>query len=110
VTYLDHDHRERENIRFFATFPLFGQDLWRSPPRGMSLILCGTLLGTCVFSDRGEAKIRDACVTTVVHEDIRLAECQRDGKPRFRTISYSFEVPVNHIAGVEVAEALSDVR
>ena len=37
ATYLNHDHPEREDIRFFALFPLSIQDLWRSPPGSITL-------------------------------------------------------------------------
>ena len=49
-------------------------------------------------------------MTGVVHKDIRLARCQCGGDLRLRTATYPFEVPVNDVAGVEIAEALSDVR
>jgi len=39
VTYLDHDHGERENIRFFAQCSLLVEDLWGGPPRGMTPII-----------------------------------------------------------------------
>ena len=62
-----------------------------------------------VLSDCGETKIRDQRITGVVHEDIWLAGHQYSGKPRFRINTHSLEVPVNHIAGVEVTEASGDV-
>jgi hypothetical protein len=49
-------------------------------------------------------------VIGVVHKDVRLEVCQCGGKIRSRTATYPLEVSVNDIAGVEVAEALSDVR
>ena len=70
----------------------------------------GTPYGIEVFGDRSEAEIGDPCMTGVVHEDVRLAVCQCGHEARFRTATYSLEVPMNDIAGVEVAEAFSDVR
>jgi hypothetical protein len=45
LTYLDHDHRERKNIRFFAVRPLIVQDLWRSPSQGVTMIIRSTSHG-----------------------------------------------------------------
>ena len=47
-------------------------------------------------------------MTRVVYEDVCLAEYEYDGLTGFRTTTYSLEVSVNHIAGMEVAEAISD--
>ena len=71
VTYLDHDHRERENVGFLAAWPLV-QDLWRSPSRGVTILTRCTPYGIQVQSHLGEAEIRDACMTRVIHEDICL--------------------------------------
>jgi len=73
------------------------------------MLVCGALHGIRVLSERGKAKIRDACMTRVVHQDICLAERQRGSETRFRTVTYSLEIPMNHIAGVEAAEALSNI-
>jgi len=70
----------------------------------------GVRCGIQISSDSGNAKIRDACMTRVVHKDVRLAKCQHGSEMRSRTTTYPPEVPMNYIAGVEVAEALSDVR
>ena len=107
MTRLDHDHRKSENVRFL-TAPPPNQDLRRSPPRGVAAVKRGGRYGIQILSDGSEAKIRDACMTRIVHKDVRLAECQHSSAMRFRIATYSFEVPMNHIAGVEVAEALSD--
>jgi hypothetical protein len=71
ATYLDHDHRKRENIRFFAVCASI-QDLWRSPSRGMAVLKRAAPRGIQALSDRGEAKIRDACVAEVVYKNIVL--------------------------------------
>jgi hypothetical protein len=69
----------------------------------------GAPCGIHISGDRGEAKIRDFCMTRVVHKNIWLGVCQCDGGIIFRT-TYSLEVPMNDTAGVEVAEALGDIR
>jgi len=70
MTYFDHDHRERENIRFLAMFPSL-QDLWSSPSRGVA-VTGSARNGVQISSDGGEAKIRDSRMTRVIHEDIWL--------------------------------------
>ena len=108
VTCLDHDHCERENIRFLAMCPPV-QNLWCSPSRGVTMLMRDTLYGIQVSSDRSEAKVCETCMIGVVHKDVWLDVCQCGGKTRSRSTTYPLEVPVNDIAGVEVAEALSDV-
>jgi len=76
ATYLDHDHRERENIRFFAVCPLLGQDLRRSPSRGVPLIIRRTSHRIQILRDRGEAKVRDPRAAGGIHKDIGLGSCQ----------------------------------
>jgi hypothetical protein len=73
------------------------------------MLRLGARYGIQVLSDRSETKIRDSCMTGVVHKDIWLTGCQYGGETRFRTTTYPLEVPMNDIAGVEVAEALGDV-
>jgi hypothetical protein len=65
--------------------------------------------GFQVLGDRSKAKIRQACMTSGVHKDIWLVGCQCGGETRFRTTTYTLEISMNNIAGVEVVEALSDV-
>ena len=62
------------------------------------------------MSDRSKAKISDLCVADVVHEDVRLDACQSGGKTGLVLITYSFEVAVNYIAGVEKVKAFSDIK
>jgi len=71
MTYLDHDHRERENVRFLAIFPPL-QDLWRSPSWGVAVTTRSARFRIQISSDRSEAKIRDACTTRVIHKDVGL--------------------------------------
>ena len=85
------------------------QNLWRSPPRSVTMLIRDTLYGVQISSDPSEAKVRKTRMTAVVHKDVWLDVCQCDGRTRFKTITYPLEVPVNDIAGVEIAEALSDV-
>ena len=108
VTYLNHDHCKRKNIRLLAKCSL-RQDLRRSPPRGVTSLVRGTLDGIQVLSDCSEAKIRDERITGVVHKDVWLAGCQYSGKTRYIITTYSLQVPVNYVAGVEVAEASGDI-
>ena len=75
VAYLDHDHRERENIRFLAIFPLV-KNLWRGPSQGEAMLVRSAPYGIQVMSDLGEAEIRDAYMTGVFYKDVRLAGCQ----------------------------------
>ena len=49
------------------------QNLWRSPLRGVTMVIRSALHGIQVLSDLSEAKIRDARMTGVVYEDIWLA-------------------------------------
>lgn len=65
VTYLDHDHRKREDVRFLAKRPLV-QHLRRGPWHSMSMLMRDAL------SDPSQAKIHDAGVTRVVDEDVCL--------------------------------------
>jgi hypothetical protein len=74
--YLDRDHRESENVRFFAVRPLFVQDLWRSPSRGMTLLFRSTSHGIQALSGSSKAEIRDPRVVVGIHKDIWLYMCQ----------------------------------
>jgi hypothetical protein len=65
--------------------------------------------GIQVLSNRSEAKICDVHVSDVVHKDVWLAECQYSGETIFGITTYTLEVPVDDIAGVEVVEAPSDI-
>jgi len=109
MTCLDHDHRKSKNVSFLAVHSLH-QDFWGTPSQAVAMMSCGALDGIQVFGDRGEAEIRDACMTGVVHKDIWLAECQCCSKRGSRTTAYSLDIPVNYIASMKVSETLSDVR
>jgi len=99
MTYLDHDHSERENVCFLAVFPT-NQDLRRSPLRAVATLARSTLDGIRVLSKRSKAKICDARTTSFVHKDVWLTGCQDGGKPRLRTTTYSLKVSVNYVAGI----------
>ena len=109
ATYFDHNHRESKNVCFLAVCSLV-QDFWCSPPRGVTMLTRSTPRGIQISCDCSEAKIRETRMTGVVHKDVRLSRCQCGADLRLRTATYPLEVPVDDIAGVEIAEALSDVR
>jgi len=69
MTYLNHDHRERENVRFLAICP-FIQEFWRSPSHGVAVLSWGASDGIQVLSDFGKAEVRDAGFAGAVHEDV----------------------------------------
>ena len=75
VTYLNRYHCKRENIRFLAVRPLFAQDLWCSPSCSMTMITGGASNRIEVLSDCSKTKIRDPCVASGIHKDIRLDTC-----------------------------------
>lgn len=70
MAYLDHDHRKRENIRFFAIRPLIVQDLRRGPSRSMNVITKAASHGIQVLSDGSKTEICDPRVPCRIHEDI----------------------------------------
>ena len=76
ATHLDHDHGEGENVRIIAVL-FAAQNLRRSPPHGEASLIRGSPRGIQVSSDLSEAKIRDACVAGVFHENVGLAGHQR---------------------------------
>ena len=45
----------------------------------------------------------------VIHEDIRLDTCQCGGTIGFIPITYSFQITVNYVAGVEKVKPFSDI-
>ena len=79
MTYFEGDHRERKNVRFLGKLlPL--QDLWCSPSRAVATLKRGAPDGIQVLGERGEAKVREARTTRVIHKDVQLAECEYCGK------------------------------
>ena len=97
MTFLDHEHREGEYVCFRANY-ITHQDLRRSPPRGESRHIRVTLYRILIFHEYSLAKIGDACMTGVVHEDVKLIGYQYGGAARFRMTTYSFDAPMNNFA------------
>jgi len=108
VTHLDHDHCERENIPFLAVHSAPSRDLWCGPLHSVIWIIRDTLCRTRALNDRSTTKIHDPCLTSDIHEDIRLEKCQCGGKTWLGTTTYSLEISINYIAGVEISKAISD--
>ena len=72
--YLDHDHREGENVRFLAVI-LIDQYLWCGPPQGEAILVRSAPYGIRVSGDLNVAKARNACMA-VFYEDVGLVGCQ----------------------------------
>ena len=68
-TYLDHDHRERENIRLFARYTPPVQDFGCSPPRSPTWCYTGCLDGALILR---EAEICYTRAAVSAHHDVRL--------------------------------------
>ena len=75
----------------------------------MTLIIRGTLYGIQVLNDRSKTKTRDPRMIVGVQKNIWLDMCQYDGKTGLKTIAYSLEITVNHVARVEKVNAFSDI-
>ena len=63
-----------------------------------------------VLSDCRETEIRDPCVASVIYEDVWLGTCQYGRKTELVSVTYPFEIAVNHITEVEKVKAISDIR
>ena len=85
-------------------------DLWCRPLLASDVLIQGALFGIHVGSDHGQTKVHDPCVALGIHKDICLIRCQYSDGTRFRTVTYSLEVTMDHIARVEVVDAISDIR
>ena len=70
VAHLDHDHRERKNICFFAICSRGEQNLWCGPSH--RLIIKEGPLESWVLRRRSETKIRDPRPAGVIHKDVWL--------------------------------------
>ena len=68
-----------------------------------------TLYGGNIFGDHGKAEIRNARMTRVIHQDIYLVRCEYEHAIRFRATAYPLEIPVYHVARMEVAKTRSNV-
>ena len=62
------------------------------------------------MSGHGETRFRDPCTACGVHKDLRLGGINCSDETKSGIITYSLEVPVNHVARMEVVETFSDTR
>jgi len=76
ATDLNHDHREREDIRLLAECPPIGQDLRCDPPHTVPVLVWSAPYRIHVSGDHGQTTIRDQRMTGGVHKDVRLVGCQ----------------------------------
>ena len=110
ATDLNRDHREREDIRFLAKCPPIGQDLRCNPSRTVALLVWNAPYRIQILSDHSDTTICDHCVAGGVHKDVQLVRYQYAVVKRSRMTTYSLEIPVNNIAGVEVIQTFCDIR
>ena len=68
-TYLDHYHREREDICFLASFPAV-HGLRRRPPIASNMEIGEGLCRIHIRSDRSEAETHYLCAAISIHKDI----------------------------------------
>ena len=61
------------------------------------------------MSDCSKTKIRDPRTTGGIHKDVLLAGCQCGDEMRFRIITHSLEISMNHVARVKVVKAVGDI-
>ena len=77
ATDLNHDHREREDIRLLAICPPIVQDLRCNPPRTVPVLIGSAPDRIQVLSDYGQTAIRDHRMAGGVHKNVRLVSgCQ----------------------------------
>jgi len=69
----------------------------------------GASYGIQVLGDRGETEIRDSRVASGIHEDVWLDTCQNCGKTGLISITYSLEITMDYVAGMEIVKAASDI-
>jgi len=83
ATDLNHDHREREDIRLLAECPPIVQDLWCNPPCTAPILFRSAPYRIQVLGDHGETAIRDHRMAGGVHKNVRLVSgCQHaSGNP-----------------------------
>ena len=70
TSYLNHDHRKKENICFLARRPLPVQDFWCSAFCVMAWPFQGAQRSIQVLNYPSEAEIGDSRMVGVVYEDI----------------------------------------
>ena len=69
MTHLNHDHCEREHVRFLAIVPTL-QDLWRRQVLGSDMPIGGRLSGTHIRSDCSDEETHNSHATLGIHEHI----------------------------------------
>ena len=112
ATHLNRNHSERVNIRFLAGI-LATQDLRRRPQRSVDVLTRSRPYRVQVFCDNGNAEIGNARMGyAVIHvdKDVDLRSCKCSDEMGFGKITYTFEISVDHIPGMQVAEARRDLR
>jgi len=70
ATDLDHNHREREDVRLLAERPPIGQDLRCHPPRTVAALVWDALYRIQALGDHGETTICDHRMAGGVHKDV----------------------------------------
>jgi len=70
ATNLNHDHREREDVRLLAECPPIGQDLLCHPPRTVPVLVWGPLYRIRALGDYGETTVCDHRMAGGVHKDV----------------------------------------
>ena len=106
--YLDHDHREREDIRFFGKSPSPFQDFRCGPLRNAVAHLLGTTHRSLGHRHRGVGKIRDLRLTETVHQNVRLRRVDLVSSKGIAN-TYPFYISVNHATGVEIVQTPSNI-
>ena len=107
TTDLDRDHPKRKDVPFLAIRPPLVQDFWRNPSSAVAMLVRGSPYRILESSDRCKTEICDPCATCGIHKDIWL-DGDQYSEARFGAITYSLEISMNHIKGVEVVEAFGD--
>ena len=69
-SYLDHDHPERIDVRFFADADIPAQNLRRGPPYGV--VLVNTRGGFDVRSNGGKPEVRETRTASIVNKNAWL--------------------------------------
>lgn len=74
------------------------------------MIIRGDRHRIITLNDCRQTEIRDPRMAVVINKDIWLNTCQSGGNTGFRGITYSLEVPVDDVTGVEKVKTLSNIR
>ena len=79
----------------------------------MNLLTCSRPDGLQVFRDDGDAEVGNTCMGDIVdniHKYVHLVGRKYYSETTFGTTAYTLEISVNHVPGVQVTEALRDLR